>query len=114
MSIVADATKGELEVRGLTKYFSVGRALFSREKVHAVDDVSFTLRPGRVTALVGESGSGKSTVARLLLRLYPPTEGSVIFDGRDIASESSRRGTWAYYRLVPEAVGALRATLGGA
>ena len=79
-----------LEVRGLTKHFSVGNALFSRERVHAVDDVSFTLTPGKVTALVGESGSGKSTVGRLLLHLYKPTAGSVIFDGRDIASERSR------------------------
>ena len=51
-----------LEVRGLTKHFS---------RVHAVDDVSFELHPGRVTALVGESGSGKSTVARCLARLRP-------------------------------------------
>ena len=44
-----------------------------RAHVHAVDDVSFELRPGTITALVGESGSGKSTVARLLARLYEPT-----------------------------------------
>jgi peptide/nickel transport system ATP-binding protein len=86
----------ELEVRGLTKHFSVGGALFGREKVHAVDDVSFTLRPGRVTALVGESGSGKSTVARLLLRLYEPTSGNVIFDGRDISTEKSRESILRY------------------
>ena len=54
---------------------------------------SFTLRPGHVTALVGESGSGKSTVARLLLRLYAPTAGSVVFDGRDVAPRSGRAPT---------------------
>jgi peptide/nickel transport system ATP-binding protein len=59
-----------LEVRGLTKHFA---------HVHAVDDVSFELRPGTITALVGESGSGKSTVARLLARLHDPTDGSVLF-----------------------------------
>jgi peptide/nickel transport system ATP-binding protein len=100
MSAVADPTKGELEVRGLTKHFPVGGALFSREKVHAVDDVSFTLRPGRVTALVGESGSGKSTVARLLLKLHEPTAGSVVFDGRDIASEHNRESVLRYRSQV--------------
>ena len=89
----ATAASAELEVRGLTKHFRVGNGLFAREQVHAVDDVNFTLRPGRVTALVGESGSGKSTVARLLLRLYAPTAGSVIFDGRDIASRARARAT---------------------
>jgi peptide/nickel transport system ATP-binding protein len=96
MSAVAIQKDVELEVRGLTKYFSTGGALFSRERVHAVDDVTFTLRPGRVTALVGESGSGKSTVARLLLRLYEPTSGSVIFDGRDISTDRSRESVLHY------------------
>ncbi len=74
-----------LEVNGLTKHFSTGgdRLFSSRRKVHAVDDVTFTLRPGTITALVGESGSGKSTVARILARLHDPTAGTVIFEGRD-------------------------------
>ena len=61
----------ELEVRGLTKHFPVGSAL-RRSRLHAVDDVSFELRAGTVTALVGESGSGKSTVARVIARLVEP------------------------------------------
>jgi len=65
----------ELEVRGLTKDF---------KKLRAVDDVSFTLRQGTITALVGESGSGKSTVARILARLHGATAGSVIYDGKDV------------------------------
>ena len=52
-----------------------------RRKVHAVDDVTFTLRPGTITALVGESGSGKSTVARILARLHDPTAGTIVFEG---------------------------------
>jgi peptide/nickel transport system ATP-binding protein len=92
--------RSELEVRGLSKEFAVGGGLFSRERVHAVDDVSFTLKPGRVTALVGESGSGKSTVARLLLRLYDPTAGSVLIDGRDIAGEHSRKNILRYRSRV--------------
>src|SRR6202012_5922530 len=78
-----NAVPAELEIQGLTKYFRVGGALFDRARVHAVDDVSFVLRPGTITALVGESGSGKSTVARLLARLYTPTGGRVLFDGED-------------------------------
>ena len=83
-----------LEVNGLTKHFSTGGArLFSgRRKVHAVDDVTFTLRPGTITALVGESGSGKSTVARILARLHDPTAGSIVFEGRD-ATRRRRRSS---------------------
>jgi peptide/nickel transport system ATP-binding protein len=69
----------ELEVRGLTKDF---------KKLRAVDDVSFTLRQGTITALVGESGSGKSTVARILARLHNATSGSVIYDGKDVLGRS--------------------------
>jgi peptide/nickel transport system ATP-binding protein len=75
-----------LEAVGLTKHFPVRRSLSDiitgkRAAVHAVDDVSFTLRRGRVTALVGESGSGKSTVARLLTQLYPRTGGEILLHG---------------------------------
>ena len=61
-----------LEVQSLGKRFPVRGVGLRREMLDAVADVSFTLRPGCVTALVGESGSGKSTVARLLARLYEP------------------------------------------
>jgi peptide/nickel transport system ATP-binding protein len=86
-----------LEVRGLTKHFPAGNGLINRGRVHAVDDVSFALRPGTITALVGESGSGKSTVARLIARLYEPTAGLVLFEGAD-ASESRRRRDVVRYR----------------
>jgi peptide/nickel transport system ATP-binding protein len=81
----------DLEVQGLTKHFPVGNDVVRRSRVHAVDDVSFELRPGTITALVGESGSGKSTVARLLARLYQPTAGRVMFDGKDLARTRRRR-----------------------
>ena len=88
-----------LEVNGLTKHFAAGGArLFAgKAKLHAVDDVSFTLRPGTITALVGESGSGKSTVARILARLYEPTAGTVVFEGLD-ATRSARRKAILRYR----------------
>jgi len=80
-----------LEVHGLTKHFS---------RVHAVDDVSFALRAGTITALVGESGSGKSTVARLLARLHDPTSGSVLFGGGDVARLRRRRDVLRYRSQV--------------
>jgi peptide/nickel transport system ATP-binding protein len=88
-----------LEVRNLSKRFGVGNAL-RRSHVHAVDDVSFELRPGRITALVGESGSGKSTVARLLAHLYDPSAGAVFFDGRDVSRVQRRRDILRYRSQV--------------
>jgi peptide/nickel transport system ATP-binding protein len=88
-----------LDVQHLTKHFSAGGTrLFARgAKLHAVDDVSFTLRPGTITALVGESGSGKSTVARMLARLYDPTSGAVLYEGAD-ATRATRRKDVLRYR----------------
>jgi peptide/nickel transport system ATP-binding protein len=68
--------------------------------VHAVDDVSFELRPGTITALVGESGSGKSTVARILARLYDPTAGVVLFEGADATRHRRRREVLRYRSQV--------------
>jgi peptide/nickel transport system ATP-binding protein len=89
-----------LEVRGLTKHFPAGNGLIDRSRVHAVDDVSFALRPGTITALVGESGSGKSTVARLLARLHDPTRGSILFEGHDVSSDKRRRDILSYRSQV--------------
>jgi peptide/nickel transport system ATP-binding protein len=89
-----------LEVRGLTKEFPAGNSLLGRSRVHAVEDVTFALRPGTVTALVGESGSGKSTVARLLARLYDPTSGAVLFEGTDVTRSRRRRDVRRYRSQV--------------
>jgi peptide/nickel transport system ATP-binding protein len=90
-----------LEVTNLSKRFPASTSLVSRRSfVHAVDDVSFELRPGTITALVGESGSGKSTVARLLARLYAPSDGTIRFLGRDVARDRRRRDVLAYRSQV--------------
>jgi peptide/nickel transport system ATP-binding protein len=85
-----------LEVRALTKHFPADRSLRGRSMVHAADDVSFSLRPGTITALVGESGSGKSTVARMIARLYNPTSGQVLYEGHDVSSSRGRRALRRY------------------
>jgi len=89
-----------IEVRGLTKHFPLGSGLRRRSQVHAVDDVSFELRPGTITALVGESGSGKTTVARLLARLHDPTSGAVLFEDEDVSSSTTRKDLLRYRAQV--------------
>lgn len=82
-----------LEVKNLKKYFKAGRpGWFSREDnfIHAVDDVSLQLKRGEVIALVGESGCGKSTLSLTLMGLEEATEGSVLFEGKDITHASHR------------------------
>ncbi|SBT41694.1 ABC transporter ATP-binding protein [Micromonospora auratinigra] len=95
-SAAAPVDEVVLEAVGLTKHFPVRRRLrdlFSRTPavVHAVDDVSFALRRGRVTALVGESGSGKSTVARLLAQIHPRTAGDIRLHGTSTRVRGGRR-----------------------
>ena len=68
----------------------------SQQVIHAVEDASLALYPGRALALVGESGSGKSTIARLLARLYALTAGELFFDGKPV--RDSRRAALREYR----------------
>ena len=75
----AENTSPLMRVSNLTKIFGSGK-----NEVRAVDDVSFEILPGEILSLLGESGSGKTTTARMLLRLSPPTRGTIIFDGQDI------------------------------
>jgi peptide/nickel transport system ATP-binding protein len=77
-----------VELENVKVYFPIRSGLVLDRHVgdiRAVDDVSFTIRRGETLGLVGESGCGKSTVGRTILRLYEPTEGRILFDGRDIS-----------------------------
>ena len=76
-----------LEVEGLKKYFNLGRGRI----LHAVDDVSFAMRPGETLGLVGESGCGKTTVGRTLLKLYKPDGGKITYRGEDITHARGKR-----------------------
>ena len=75
-----------LEVEDLKKYYPVTAGFFKRKigDVKAVDGISLKLKRGETFGLVGESGCGKSTAGRTILRLTDPTEGKIIFDGKDI------------------------------
>ncbi|MFT4507368.1 ABC transporter ATP-binding protein [Caballeronia sp. 15711] len=88
-----DGSKPVLEVVNLVKEFSLQRSLLARrrDRVHAVDGVSFKVEVGETLGLVGESGCGKSTLARAVMRLIEPTSGQIHIDGTDIVPLSKRQ-----------------------
>ena len=89
-----------LKAEHLTRHFKIGSAL-SRRTLHAVDDVNVTLGEREIVALAGESGSGKSTIARVLARIYSPTAGEVLFEGKPLSAMKSRADRLRYSGLVP-------------
>lgn len=79
-----------LEVKGLKKTYITARGMFVKKRVvHAVNEVSFTVRRGQTLGIVGESGSGKSTIGRCLLKLTEIDGGQMLFQGQDIAPLSA-------------------------
>ena len=88
-----------LQVEKLTKHFPVG-GLLGNLQVHALEDVSFSIKKAEVVSVVGESGSGKSTTARLISRLMPPTSGRIILNGDDIFEKEPRRPSLTYRSQV--------------
>jgi len=86
------ATNNEiLKIEKLKKYFHIGKDKKGPIYVRAVDGVTFNIKYGETLGLVGESGSGKSTIAYTIAGMYRPTSGQILFKGKNIGVEASRR-----------------------
>ncbi len=85
MTPVAQTAEPILKVDNLTVRFDLPNG-----RVHAVENVSFDLRPGETLSLVGESGCGKSTTGRAIIRLLTPSAGSIVIDGKDVTRAGTR------------------------
>ena len=77
-----------LEVEHLKQYFPIRTGFGKITPLKAVDDVSFSIKPGETLGLVGESGCGKTTVGRSILRLYEPTAGTIRFNGEEVTDRN--------------------------
>lgn len=89
-----------IQVKNVVKEFTVGGGLGKEEIFRALHGVSFDLYAGKTLALVGESGCGKSTCARLMTKVYPATEGEILFNGKDISTLKSRKEVLDYRSKV--------------
>ncbi|BAZ15634.1 cyclic nucleotide-regulated ABC bacteriocin/lantibiotic exporter [Calothrix sp. NIES-4071] len=78
------------QLRGSIKFERVTFRYHPESEVNVLENVSFELKPEQTVAVVGRSGSGKTTLSKLILGLYPPTEGKILIDGRDITGLNLR------------------------
>ncbi len=91
-----------LAVKDLTKRFQVQQSIFSRSnaQVTAIDNVSFEINKGEIFGIVGESGSGKSTIARVITRLFEPTEGEICFHGEKVSGNIAKARAAFFHRSL--------------
>ena len=89
-----------LVLEGVNKHFPLNSFRMRGKVVHAMDDVSFSLRKGEVLAIVGESGSGKTTTANVISRIYRQTAGRVAFEGRELSGTMSRKEELKHHKRV--------------
>ncbi|WP_454440589.1 ATP-binding cassette domain-containing protein [Vibrio bathopelagicus] len=93
-------TQPIIQVKNLVKEFTVGGGFGKEDIFRALHGVSFDIYAGKTLALVGESGCGKSTCARLMTKVYPATEGEILFNGKDISTLNSRKDILDYRSRV--------------
>ena len=97
------ANKNEPElihVKNLIKSYSRHSSIFSSDKFHAVDGVSFNVNKGEIVGLVGESGSGKSTISKILTKLIDFDGGQILFNGEDISGITKSKDLLDYRKKV--------------
>merc|ERR1712154_696502 len=79
-----DAANGKSDLNGNVELEHITFSYPSSKEMDVLQDLSLSVRPGKITSLVGESGGGKSTVAKLVMRFYDPNNGKIYIDGKDI------------------------------
>lgn len=94
-----DANNELIRAEGVSRHFS-DNSLTNKRSLHAVDDVSFTVRRRERLAIVGESGCGKTTLARLILGLYEPTSGRIVVDGFGSVHELRKKQLGLYRKTA--------------
>ncbi|MFK7944390.1 MAG: ATP-binding cassette domain-containing protein, partial [Paracoccaceae bacterium] len=101
---LAKSADALLNVKGMTTYFDITGGVLGtpQARVHAVEDISFHIKPGETLAMVGESGCGKSTTGRTLIGLEKATRGQIEFDGKDLTkmSRSERKASITQMQMI--------------